>query len=185
MALVIVQMGHCFRRKTATGTPGEQLFAKRTGDACGRVLPDRGHQVRVIRADDPAGAYLGDVFLAVHCDGSTDTTAHGAGVGYQSTSGRAVARAFTTAYAARGWRGFRPDNATPALKGYYGVTIARSQGVPFAFVLQAGFLTNGHDREVLTSEEGPRLVADALADAVDEVVESRFVRGRGAGGTRD
>jgi N-acetylmuramoyl-L-alanine amidase len=176
MALLVIQMGHCFRRKDATGTPGEQLFAKRAGDACGRLFPPRGHQVRVIRADDPEGAYRGDAFVALHCDGSVDTDAHGAGVGYQTSSGRDFARAFLSAYATRGWRGFRPDNATAGLKGNYGVSTARAAGVRFAFVLVAGFLTNPGDRTVLTAEDGPHLVAQALADAVDAVVASTLVR---------
>lgn len=170
VALVVVQMGHCYRRRGGTGVPGEQLFSRRAADACRRTLTGRDHRVRVIRADDPEGAYGGDVFVAVHCDGSVDPAARGAGVGYESTSGRRIARAFAYAYAAQGWRGFRPDNYSDAIKHYYGLTLARDQGVRYAFVVEAGFLTNPEDRRVLESDAGPAMLAVAVAQAVDQAL---------------
>lgn len=170
MALVVVQMGHCYRRRGATGVPGEQLFSRRAADACRRTLTSRGHQVRVIRADDPEGAYRGDVFVAIHCDGSVDPRVHGAAVGYQSACGMRVARAFLHAYEAHGWRGFRPDNYTEGIKHYYGVRTARDQGVRHAFLVQAGFLTNPADRHQLVSEAGPARLADAVSVAVDQAL---------------
>jgi len=176
VSLVVVQMGHCFRRKGATGTAGEQLFSKRAADACQRVLSERGHLVRAIRADDPEGAYRGDVFVALHCDGSTDPAAHGASAGYRSSAGRRLARAFLHAYAAQGWHGFRPDNYTDALKGYYGLRVARDQGARYAFVVQAGFLTHDGDRAALTSALGPERVATALGNALESVLAGRTLQ---------
>lgn len=170
MALVVVHMGHCFRRRGATGTPGEQLFAKRAADACQRVLTQRGHRIRAVRADDPEVTYRGDAFVSLHCDGSIDPDARGAAVGYESTCGRMIARAYVEALARYGWRGFRPDNYTSTLKHDYAVRMARGQGVRHAFLASAGFLTNSVDRAILTSEEGPVMVAESLADAVDQVV---------------
>lgn len=165
---LIVQMGHCYRTTGATGTNGEQQFATQVGAAAVRLLDGKnGWRVRAVLADIPVSQYGGDAFVAVHCDGSTSATAHGASVGYQNNEGRAVALAWKRAYAARGWsRGFRADNYTPSLGGYYGVRNARSAGNQRAFIVECGFLTNPADRALLTGAGGPERVALAIGDAL-------------------
>jgi hypothetical protein len=168
MPTLIVQKGHCYRKTGATGTTGEQEFATRVADAAVRLLHGRrGWTVKPILADEPSSDYEGDAFAAIHCDGSTNSSAHGASVGYQNNEGRALALAWKRAYAARGWnRGFRDDNYTSALAGYYGVRTARSVGNTRAFIIESGFLTNPQDRALLTGAGGPERVALALGDAL-------------------
>lgn len=168
MPILIIQMGHVARTAGATGTTGEQAFARRVATAAGRLLNGRGGWiVRAIHADVPTDAYQGDAFVAVHCDGSTNPTAHGASVGYQGSAGQRIAQAWKRAYAARGWAGgFRSDNYTPALAGYYGVRNARSVGNTAAFIVECGFLTNPDDRAALTRPDGADRVALAIGDAL-------------------
>ncbi|HEV2781362.1 MAG TPA: N-acetylmuramoyl-L-alanine amidase [Actinophytocola sp.] len=167
MPTLVVQMGHCFRRTGATGTRGEQAFATAAADSCVNFLNGRGGwSVRKILADDPRILYRGDAFVAVHCDGSTNPSARGASVGYRTSEGREFGQAWKRAYAARGWPGFRPDNYTAALSGYYGTGTAVAQGNRRAVIVECGFLTNPEDRLLLSGPDGPARVALAIGDAL-------------------
>jgi N-acetylmuramoyl-L-alanine amidase len=175
MAVVIVQAGHVERTSGATGTAGlnsdptEQVFSLAAAKACVRHLALAGHEGRVVLADVPSDAYRGDAFVAIHCDGSVNSAAHGASVGWRNTAGRAFAEAWKRAYSRAGWTGFRADNNTPALAGYYGVRNAVEVGNVTAFVAEAGFLTNPGDEARLSLPEGPERFAAAITEAVVEV----------------
>lgn len=175
MAHVVVQVGHYPRKSGATGTggldgdPTEQEFNLAAALACDRHLTAAGHSTRVIWADVPTGEYEGDAFVAIHCDGSTSSSARGASVGYRTNEGELLAAAWKRAYAAEGWSGFRPDNYTAALAGYYGTRHAVGQGNRFAFVAEAGFLTSPQDEARLSLPAGPERFARALTAAVVEI----------------
>lgn len=173
MARVLLQMGHCFRRTGATGTggidadPTEQEFAQAACYAAAAMLRTAGHAPVVIDADEPDSSYRGfDAFFAVHCDGSTSATARGASVGYRTAEGAHLAAAFKQAYYDAGWRGFRPDNYTAALAGYYGVREAVEQGCRHATIVEAGFLTSPQDEALLTPPDGTDRCARAITNAV-------------------
>lgn len=168
MPVLVVQKGHCYRTTGATGTSGEQQYATSVANACVNLLHGRnGWTVRAILADDPTSRYAGDAFVAIHCDGSTSSSARGASVGYRNAAGQAFGQAWKRAYAARGWKGgFRPDNYTDALHFYYGTGDAISAGNQRAFIAECGFLTNAQDRALLTGPGGPTRVALAIGDAL-------------------
>lgn len=166
MPVLVVQQGHCFRKKGRTGTAGEQDYAVRVADACVRLLTGHaGWEVNKTLADE--NDYRGDAFVAIHCDGSKHADARGASVGYRSPEGQAFAHAWKRAYAARGWSGkFRLDNYTEALAGYYGVRNAISAGNRRAFAAECGFRTNVADRALLDGPGGAERVALAIGDAL-------------------
>lgn len=165
MPVLIVQQGHCYRRTGATGTEGEQAYATLVADACRRLLTHGGWRINTTLADE--NDYRGDAFVAVHCDGSTNPTARGASVGYRTPEGQQLGQAWKRAYAARGWAGgFRPDNYTAALSGYYGTRNAVSAGTRRAVILECGFLTSPDDRALLTGPMGVERVALAIGDAL-------------------
>ncbi len=174
MAHVVIQAGHCFRTAGSTGTraasgrPTEQQVAWDVSQRAAAILTRHGHTPTVIVADpDKRTAYRGDCFVAVHCDGSTSPAAKGASVGYRTAQGQALAHAWKQAYARRGWVGFRADNYTAALQGYYGTRRAIEQGNRAACIIEAGFLTNPGDAAQLSSSDGRERVALAIADAVN------------------
>jgi N-acetylmuramoyl-L-alanine amidase len=177
VALIVVQAGHYPRKTGATGTggldgnPTEQEFTIAAANACARHLAAADHRARVIWADPPStNAYAGDAFVAIHCDGSTSSSAHGASVGYRNDPGRDLAARFKRAYQAAGWTGgWRPDNYTKALAGYYGTKRAVEAGTARAFIAEAGFLTNPGDERLLSGTAGPERFARALTAAVVEV----------------
>ena len=168
MPVLVIQRGHCYRKTGATGTTGEQAYATAVANACVKLLHGRsGWTVRAILADDDLVDYRGDAFVAIHCDGSIHSTARGASIGYRNRSGQLFGQAWKRAYAARGWTGgFRPDNYTAALQGYYGTGNAVAQGNTRAFIAECGFRTNPEDRELLDEEGGPERVALAIGDAL-------------------
>lgn len=174
MALIVVQMGHCYRTSGATGTAGvdadptEQEFASVTAQACVAELADAGHYGQAILADSPDHLYAGDAFVAIHCDGSTSRTARGASVGYRTSQGQEFAAKWKQRYHEGGWTGFRPDNYTAALAGYYGTREAVAQGNRRAFIAEAGFLTSPAD-EALLWPDGPARFARALRLAVVDI----------------
>jgi hypothetical protein len=168
MPILVVQRGHCHRKTGATGTTGEQAYATAVAKACQNLLHGRGGwQVQVILADEPLAAYQGDAFVAIHCDGSTSASARGASVGYRTPEGQRLAKAWKRAYAARGWSsGFRADNYTDPLAGYYGTRNAVAVGNRRAFIAECGFRTNAKDRAALDAPGGPSRVALAIGDAL-------------------
>lgn len=169
--LIVVQRGHVPRTRGATGAPGEQAFAVEAADRVRHHVTRLGHRARIIDADPSARSYRGDVFVALHYDSSSSPSASGASVGYQSLEGRELAHAWKRHYAANGWhRGFRGDNYTRALAGYYGVRQALEQGNQRAMIVEAGFHTNAGDRALLVSPGGPERVALAVAAAIVDVV---------------
>jgi hypothetical protein len=161
-------MGHAYRKSGSTGTSGEQAYATSVANACVNLLHGRGGwTVRRILADDSLSRYAGDAFVAIHCDGSTSASARGASIGYRNAAGQRFGQAWKRFYLLRGWTGgFRPDNYTPALAGYYGTGNALSQGNSRAFIAECGFMTNAQDRALLTAAGGPTRVALAIGDAL-------------------
>lgn len=173
MPRLVIQQGHCYRTTGATGTGGEQQFATSVASRCVDLLDGvRGWDVVPVLADAPQSAYRGEAFVAVHADGSVSPGAHGASVGYQTPEGQAVAHAWLTHYHRLGWSGFRPDNYTSALAGYYGVRNSVSAGNRSAFILEAGFLTNPIDRAQLQSPAGVTRVATAIGYALGILTNS-------------
>lgn len=166
MPTLVVEMGHCFRTKGATGTTGEQDYVRRAAAKMVELLHNpNGWQIHKKLAD--TNDYAGDAFVALHCDGSTNPNAHGASIGYRNRAGQEFGQAVMRAYAARGWPGgFRQDNYTNALKNYYGHGEAIAAGNTKAFVMECGFLTNANDRAELNSPEGLERVALAIGDAL-------------------
>lgn len=171
MALVVVQRGHVGRKTGATGAPGEQQFAIEAAERARHHVTRIGHRVRIVDADPPSSAYTGDAFVAIHYDSSTASSARGASVGYQTPEGKAFASAWKRHYAANGWSGgFRPDNYTAALAGYYGVRKAVAQGNRRAIIVEAGFHSNPEDRALLASPAGPDRVGVAIAAALVDLL---------------
>jgi len=166
MPLLIVQKGHCYRTTGATGTTGEQAYATAVADACVRLLHGKGGwSVRPTLADE--NTYRGDALVAIHCDGSTSSTARGASIGYRTPEGQTFGQAWKRAYAERGWTGgFRPDNYTAALAQYYGTGNAVAAGTRRAFIAECGFRTNPDDRALLDAPGGADRVALAIGDAL-------------------
>lgn len=179
MALIVIQAGHYPRKTGPTGTggldgdPTEQEFNIAAAQACAHALADVGHEGQVIWADVDQGAYQGDAFVAIHCDGSTSSAARGASIGYRTTEGQRFGAAWKRAYQAAGWAGgWRPDNYTKALAGYYGTKRAVDAGNRTAFIAESGFLTNPQDEAQLSLPQGPQRFATALAAAVVELFGS-------------
>lgn len=172
---VVVQMGHVDRTSGITGTAGEQVFTKAAAGHTAALLLQAGRTVKVIKADE--NVPQSQVFVAIHCDGHSNTSASGASVGYLDNKGKKGATAWKEAYQRAGWpRGFRQDNLTAGLSSYYGNKKAVRAGTPTAFVLEAGFLTNPEDRALLANDAGHLRCATAIRDAVAAIL------GAGSGG---
>lgn len=166
---VVIQMGHVAMTTGATGTAGEQDFARAAaGHAVARLQLD-GRTVHVIGAEDDVPGSR--VFVALHADGANAPSASGASVGYRNANGERIATAWKDAYQRAGWsRGFRDDNYTTGLARYYGTGLADSAGTTFAFILEAGFLTNAEDRALIANENGHARCAEAVRKAVAAVL---------------
>lgn len=165
MSIVVVQRGHVPRTRGATGAPGEQEFARETAAALKPMLEKQGHTVRVIDADEPRNSYRGDLFVAIHYDSSSNSSATGASVGYQNGKGKRFAEAWKKHYKASGWdQGFREDNYSPNLGGYYGVRMAINEGNEMAIITESGFHTNKEDKALMSPERTATSIAMAVAE---------------------
>ena len=159
---VCIQLGHCYRRRGATGTAGhrgtEQEFASLVGHAMKAFLVDRGVDAVTVLADERIPDCR--VFVALHQDGAASSAAYGASVGYRESSSvwskvrgwlggdtanqsHDLAQKWKALYSLAGWpSGFRPDNYTKALRGYYGFRKVRAEA---KVLLEHGFATNRMD----------------------------------------
>lgn len=169
---VVVQAGHVARTTGATGTAGEQPFNIAVRRLLVRELRARHVNARRINADVALADYKGDVFVAIHADGSVHESAHGASLGYRNPRGKTLARAIKRAYKTRASEAgyeiqFRADNYTEDLHFYYGTGNALAQNPQCrAVVVEGGFLTNPQERAFLKSADGQKALAHAIADAI-------------------
>jgi hypothetical protein len=176
MASVVIQMGHVARTSGATGTAWEQQAAREIATRLDPALRDRGHTVRVIGADDPIPA--SDVFVALHCDGSTDANRRGASVGYPDAEGERLAKAWKRAHQRAGYTGgFHADNYTENLRRYYGFRRSKAR---FRFLAEHGTTTCPTDLEWLKANLDA--VAGAHVAAIGEVCGHPTGIGRADGG---
>ena len=161
---VVIQLGHCYRTRGATGTSGhrgsEQDFVSKVGLKAREELIAIGVDAVALGAD----AFLPDseVFVALHQDGGP-VGARGASVGYPANSpaSPAVAKYWKAKYQSSGWpSGFRPDNYTLGLRRYYGF---RRNNSPVKFLIEHGFATNVYDEDWMW---------DNIDKCVDAVVDA-------------
>jgi N-acetylmuramoyl-L-alanine amidase len=174
-ARVGLQLGHVPRTSGVTGTGGccgttEQQYVTRLYDTVAPKLVAAGHTpIRILA--DPTSYPVCDVFVAMHCDGSTDSSARGCSFGYrtdQSNAARskALGDKWRERHNAVGYPGGnRGTNYTTGLANYYALdnVFARNANVR-AIVAEFGFLTNPSDSGWLTSNYGK--VADAIVQTV-------------------
>lgn len=169
MARVVIQLGHCYRKSGSTGTNGEQEFNSKAGGHLAGRLRWYGHEPIVMLADDKP-LPKAHAFVAIHADGSTSPSAHGASVGYRDAKGQEFGAIWKKRYQALGWDGgFRGDNYTSALRYYYGTGWAANAGITHAIICEGGFLTNPRERGILLSEKGQVRFAQAVIDAVGHI----------------
>jgi N-acetylmuramoyl-L-alanine amidase len=147
---VVIHLGHCNRTRGATGTSGiyhgerrsEQAFVKAVGYPLAEELQRMGINAVTKLADESLPRC--QVFVALHQDGSTNSSARGASVGYPSPHDAPLARLWKANYSLQGWpSGFRGDNYTRALQNYYGF---RRVHADRKFLVEHGFATNLTDQ---------------------------------------
>lgn len=163
MAVYVLQKGHVPRTRGATGAPGEQAYSTAVCNEAAARLRSLGHTVHVIPAD-PVSWPTGDVFVAVHYDGSNNKSARGASVGYRNAAGQHWAHRWKVAYQRLGWfGGFRQDNYTAGLRGYYGTGRSRTNA---SFILEGGFGSHPTEGAFLRSPKGISMCAQAIVMAL-------------------
>ena len=170
MSTLIIQRGHVARTSGATGAPGEQAMARRNAAeivAIAKDLPDV--TPVIIDADEPNHRYRGDHFVSLHGDGSANSNAKAASVGYRNPEGQALGRRWKQRYEEAGWPyGFMRDNYTTNLGRYYGTGQAVSAGNERAIITEAGFMTNPESRAFIESDAGVKAIAASVLVACYE-----------------
>lgn len=173
---VVIQLGHCYRTSGFTGTSGhrgtEQEFVSQVGKKMAELLTLRGYDAITVLADQRP-LPRANVFVALHQDGSVNSSARGASVGYppNDRSGREIAQIWKAHYTKAGWpSGFRPDNYTKALKTYYGFRRIHADA---KFLIEHGFATNVTDANWMWENIGS--VVKANCDAISQYLGTGLV----------
>ncbi len=151
----LIQAGHIAPREpgfeAGTGTSGEQELVAAIQSRLGKLLAaDERFDVTLCPGDIPDG-WKGDLFLALHADGSADPKASGFSFGYPPGCSECKKLADTVAawyVQIPGAPKRRRDNYTRALSGYYGW---RRTDAPAKLLVEHGFLSNPGERAGLTS----------------------------------
>ena len=154
---ITIQRGHCFRKSGSTGTVREQEFTNALGTSLTNKLQGLGWEVHLVNADPPGRQYpKTKYFLALHCDGSTNASAHGASYFYPPRD-QNVTPAWGQAWQAAhqqiaGYRwGFRrPNYVSSVSTGFYAWRDSRvqsGQGTPaeVCMLCEHYFATNGDE----------------------------------------
>lgn len=139
-------------------------------EATAKLLEPHGIVVDIIPATVPT-AYVADLFIAIHADGSTEPSVSGFKVASprrdRSGKGAELVALFEGVYGEA--TGLRLDpNVTRNMRGYYAFNYRRYahaiHPMTPAIILETGFLTNPSDQRLLISNPGR--AAEAIADAV-------------------
>jgi peptidoglycan hydrolase-like protein with peptidoglycan-binding domain len=147
---IIIQMGHIGRTKGSTGTAGEQAFTKALGDEIGKLLKGGRLNYRIMGADNwtvpkPNKA---TVFLSLHADGSTNTSARGFSMGFKPGTSEVFKEYIAIPYKELCGFSRRKDNYTSGMVKYYSW---KHIDCPYTALIEHGFMTNDIERAWITS----------------------------------
>jgi len=136
-------------------------------------LRELGYEVEVLPATVPP-RYRADLFIAIHADGFTDSSANGFAVGAprNDATGRAAQFAEELARAYREATGLRMREATRRMRGYYAFNSRRYQHAidprTVGVIIETGFLTSPVDRQVIL--DAPDRSARGIVEAVTRFI---------------
>lgn len=154
MKRILIQAGHVAPREpgfeSGTGAPGEQALARAIQVGLSKMLAEDGRFLVTRSAGDVPNGWKGDMFIALHADGSSNPKASGFSFGYPLGCSECELLADTVAARYMRIPGVpkrRGDNYTRALSGYYGWSRTNA---PAKLLIEHGFLTNPGEREWIT-----------------------------------
>jgi N-acetylmuramoyl-L-alanine amidase len=138
-----------------------------------------GITVEILPATVPP-KYWADVFIAIHADGSEDARKSGFKVAVPwrdfTGSGDRLVKIIEDNYGSATGLEIDP-NVTRNMRGYYAFSWWRYEHaihpMTTAVILETGFLTNVHDRQIIVSN--PEVSAQAIADSVVQYLEGQFL----------
>lgn len=168
------------RLKGSTGSAGggksEWEVNLKIVEIAADLLRERGVSVEIIPATVPQ-SFWADVFVAVHADGSLDSTKSGFKIasGWRDYTGKAgklvgyIVDEYQSATAMA-----KDPNITRNMRGYYAFAWWRFahaiHPMTTAAIVETGFLTSASDRRTIVLN--PKIPADALARGIGRFLES-------------
>lgn len=173
MRRILIQAGHVEPREPGhegqTGTRREQEFALLMQEALRRRFTGDGRfGVTLCPGDIPDG-WTGDVFLALHLDGSASSSSHGFSLGWPANGRNPGQGPLLAARITKGFLaiphpgGHHIDNYTDGLRGYYGWSRVNAAA---KVLIEHGFSTNPTEQAWMFSHVAE--MADATYRAVLE-----------------
>lgn len=183
-----IQVGHKNQQQLAdelasirnnTGTSGggftELQVNQMIADETKAILESYGYQVELLEAKIPP-RYWADVFITIHADGSTNTTASGYKIAAprMDMTGKAQTLAAILEDTYNDYVDLPMDpNITRNMRGYYAFNWRRYEHsihpMTTAAIVETGFLTNPNDRAIIARQ--PELPAQGIADGIKRFVE--------------
>jgi len=149
-----------------------------------QILEEGGHKVVLTRRDDvdddglkwranTANRYRTDIFVSIHCNSFRDPTANGSEVWYHFTSieGPKLARCIhnvLVSHCNTTDRGIKAQDDWPVLR----------DTVCPAVLVEMAFISNPHERELLTDKVLQRQFAVAIAQGIDAYAEESGIGGK-------
>ena len=155
MKKIGIQRGHLFTKSSQTGTAGEQEAGKLISELIKPEL-EKYIDVEVVLLNSNLsgvkkkyGAF--DLFISLHGDGSLNPNPSGFSIGYVPTQHDSpkFAQILKEEYAKSTGLRFIGYNITAAEKSYYAF---KELSYDIAVLLEMGFLTNAHDRNLIMKE---------------------------------
>jgi len=141
------------------------------------TLREKGFEVDVIPATIPDG-YKSDIFISLHADGNNDTSVSGyktAGSAFDETDkSNKLSEEISKEYKKATKLDFDP-NVTSDMTQYYGFNYVKFHTSidpsAAAAIIEMGFLTNTHDRNMMTKDQDT--IADAIAQGISNFISNQ------------
>jgi len=140
------------------------------------ILRAKGIEVDVLPTIIPAG-YVADAFVALHSDGDESGVKSGFKLAHatrRTPHEDALQRALTEEYGAATGLAYDAQGVSRNMTGYYALSWSRIKYATSPFtpsvVLEMGFLTNRHDRNLIVNEQD--LLASAIATGIVKFLDA-------------
>lgn len=144
-----------------------------------KVLEQQGIMVDILPATVPVG-YWADVFVAIHADGSEDTTKSGfkaAAPRRSRNPDSAILLKYIEEEYGKSTKLAKDPNVTRNMRGYYAFAWWRHEHavhpMTASVIVETGFLTSSADRRLIVNK--PELSAQGLAQGIIRYLESEVL----------
>ena len=186
---IVIDPGHGGNDPGACGgTVKEKDLVLKQGLMLGHFLRALGYKTKLTRDKDIRVVLVtrqksineGDLFVSLHINGAVSKAAAGVSVWYHGddSSGKELATyILDNLIDSGGFPRYGPGviaDTTRYKIGFYVLRYAQKRKAKAAVLVETGFISNKHDREILMNDKDRNLTAMAIAEGIHKYLQPRY-----------